>query len=135
MADILAALCVIEMVPGRRIVVGAVSSLPAKCLIVNSMQGNCRLSKGDKTLLATSQSMQLTYFLFLLASGGLRFDRITYTMIQQRPRIIVGVAGFEPRNSAPEIWYATNEPYTSLPMDTTSMGGDVVANWMSLTCW
>ena len=73
MADILAALCVIEMVPGRRIVVGAVSSLPAKCLIVNSMQGNCRLSKGDKTLLATSQSMQLTYFLFFV---GLRWPEI-----------------------------------------------------------
>ena len=30
-----------------------------------------------------------------------------YTMILQRPRIIVGDVGFEPGTSAPEVWRAT----------------------------
>ena len=33
-----------------------------------------------------------------------------YTMILQRPRIIVRYAGFEPGISAPEVWRATKEP-------------------------
>ena len=33
-----------------------------------------------------------------------------YTMILQRPRIIVGDAGFEPTTSAPEVCWATIEP-------------------------
>ena len=33
-----------------------------------------------------------------------------YTMILQRPRIIVGDAGFEPGTSAPEVWRTASEP-------------------------
>ena len=34
----------------------------------------------------------------------------TVLMILQRPRIIVGNAGFEPGSSSSEVWRATNEP-------------------------
>ena len=51
------------------------------------------------------------FFVYFLASGGgsplypefLQY----YTMILQRPRIIVGDAGFEPGTSASEVWRAT----------------------------
>ena len=33
-----------------------------------------------------------------------------YKMIQHRPRIIVGDAGFETKISAPEVWCASNKP-------------------------
>ena len=33
-----------------------------------------------------------------------------YTMIPQRPRIIVGDSGYEPGTSAPEVWRPANEP-------------------------
>ena len=38
------------------------------------------------------------------------FYFITMILIQQRIRIIVGEAGFEPGTSAPEVWCAANEP-------------------------
>ena len=43
-------------------------------------------------------------------SGKRTFPVKYYTMILQCPRIIVGVAGFDPGSSAPEVWHASNEP-------------------------
>ena len=52
-------------------------------------------------------------YIFLASGGGsplypefLQY----YTMILQRPRIIVGDAGFEPGTSASEVWCTSNEP-------------------------
>ena len=44
-----------------------------------------------------------------------------YTMILQRPRIIVGDAGFEPRTTASEVWRATNETPHLLISETTKI--------------
>ena len=56
----------------------------------------------------------MVFYIYFLASGGgspLYPEILQYfTMILQRPRIIVGDAGFKPRTSAPEVWRATNEP-------------------------
>ena len=53
--------------------------------------------------------MIIFLYIFLASGGGsplypefLQY----YTMILQRPRIIVGDAGFEPGTSAPEVWRA-----------------------------
>ena len=53
---------------------------------------------------------------FLASGGSFRFYLEIlvilqyYTMILQRPRIIVGVAGFVPGDFVPEVWRSTNEP-------------------------
>ena len=49
------------------------------------------------------------FFLYIFLASGGGFP-LYYTMILQRPRIIVGDSGFEPETSAPEVWGATNEP-------------------------
>ena len=52
-------------------------------------------------------------FAFLASGGGLLlYPKVLqyFTMILQRPMIIVGDAGFEPGTAAPEVWCATNAP-------------------------
>ena len=72
-----------------------------------------------------------SFFLFFASGVGSplypEFFLLYYTIILQRIRIIVGDAGFEPGNSAPEVWCATDEPphlqpmsHCISPMSTTS---------------
>ena len=73
----------------------------------------------------------VTIFFYFFSGVGFplypEFFLLYYTIILQRIRIIVGDAGFEPGNSAPEVWCATDEPphlqpmsHCISPMSTTS---------------
>ena len=59
---------------------------------------------------------KLFFCIFFASVGGSPLDPEFlqyYTMILQRPRVIVGDAGYEPGTSASEVWRATNVAITS----------------------
>ena len=59
------------------------------------------------------ENTELFFHIFFVSGVGFPlypeiFYIISYTIILQRIRVIVGYAGFEPETSA--VWCATNEP-------------------------
>ena len=70
---------------------------------------NSEKRKKENNVLWNRKESKYIFFLYIFLASGGGFP-LYYTMILQRPRIIVGDSGFEPETSAPEVWGATNEP-------------------------